>query len=431
MSTALDLRRGWCPGALRPMETGDGLLVRLRLTGGVLPAPTARAIANCARQFGNGLVDLSARANLQLRGVTAATLPVLTERLAALGLLDGDAAAEAVRNVVASPLAGIDPTALLDVRPLLRALEARLARDVALHALPGKFGFVVEDGGALPLGSVDTDIRFAAMAGPDGPLFAVRIGGDGDSLLLGAVPTGRLVETGAALARLFLAWRGEGADAARRMSGLVRRLGAPVVLAAANLPALPPGSRAPAGAHVPAVAGWTRAGTLGVFGIGAAFGRWAAADLDLVADLAEHFGTGDLRLTPWRTILLPGVEEGAARPLADRLGDRFILSAGDPRAAVAACPGMPACGNATTPTPQDALGWAVLARRISAEGIGVHVSGCPKGCAHPGRAPVTLVARGGCYDLVLDGTVRDTPARSGLGTSEVSAELALLLEGAP
>jgi precorrin-3B synthase len=431
MTAAPDLRRGWCPGALRPMETGDGLLVRLRLTGGAISAAPARAVAEGARRFGSGLLDLSARGNLQLRGVTDATLPALTERLAELGLLDADPAGEAVRNVVASPLAGLDPTALLDVRPLLRALETRLVRDTALHALPGKFGFVLDDGGVLPLGSIEADIRFAAMPGPQGPLFCVRVGGDGAGLLLGAVQPERLVETAAALARMFLAWRGEGADAPRRMAGLVQRLGGSVMQAAANLPGLPARSRAPAGAHAPAVAGWWSAGALGVLGVGAPFGRWSADDIDLLAGLAEDFGTGDLRLTPWRTILLPGVAGSAAGPLEERLGGRFILAADDPRAAVAACPGRPACGNATTPVPQDALRWASLARRLAPEGIGLHVSGCPKGCAHPGPLPVTLVAREGRYDIVLSGTARSEPFRTGLGAAEVSAELARLAEAAP
>src|SRR3954451_25275575 len=140
------LVKGWCPGALRPMATGDGLLVRLRITGGIVPAGLARSIAAAARDCGNGLVDLSARANLQLRGVREETLPELTRRLAALGVLDANPAAEAVRNVVASPLAGMAQDSQLDIRPLTAALERRLAGDEALHVLPGKFGFVIDDG---------------------------------------------------------------------------------------------------------------------------------------------------------------------------------------------------------------------------------------------------------------------------------------------
>ena len=86
------LRKGWCPGALSPMLSGDGYLVRLRLTNGVLSFERARALADLARRFGNGLFDLSARANLQMRGVGAAVLAPLQAELAALRLLDGSAA---------------------------------------------------------------------------------------------------------------------------------------------------------------------------------------------------------------------------------------------------------------------------------------------------------------------------------------------------
>ena len=133
----MSLRKGWCPGALRPMQTGDGFLVRLRLTGGIVSPARAQAIAGLALRFGNGLIDLTQRANLQLRGVREVDLPALTRALDGLRLTDANAEAEAVRNVIASPLAGLDPTAVLDIRPVVAALEARLSGDAALHALPG------------------------------------------------------------------------------------------------------------------------------------------------------------------------------------------------------------------------------------------------------------------------------------------------------
>jgi precorrin-3B synthase len=83
MSAAIQ-PKGWCPGALRPMLSGDGYLVRLRISGGVVSAIAARAIADCAQRYGNGLLDLSARANLQLRGVQQESLAALVEALQAL-----------------------------------------------------------------------------------------------------------------------------------------------------------------------------------------------------------------------------------------------------------------------------------------------------------------------------------------------------------
>ncbi|MGH6853295.1 MAG: precorrin-3B synthase, partial [Methylocella sp.] len=146
------LRKGWCPGARRPMQAKDGLLVRLRISSGVVPASTMRGLARAGRAHGNGLFDLSTRGNLQLRGVRQECLPYLMEALEALGLIDEDAAAEAVRNVLVSPLAGLDGR--IDAPQAAKALEAALAANKDLHALPGKFGFLIDDGSGLSLGLV-------------------------------------------------------------------------------------------------------------------------------------------------------------------------------------------------------------------------------------------------------------------------------------
>ena len=131
--------QGWCPGALRPMMSGDGLVVRLRAAAGRLSPRQAAGIAAASRTHGNGLIDLSARGNLQLRGVTAASHGPLITDLRALDLIDADAAEEARRNILVTPFAD----AVTD------ALAMRLAATLpAMPPLPGKFGFVVDTGAA-------------------------------------------------------------------------------------------------------------------------------------------------------------------------------------------------------------------------------------------------------------------------------------------
>ena len=103
--TAIDVK-GWCPGILRPMPSGDGLIVRVRPRCGAFSLETAERLADLAGRLGNGHIDLTRRANLQLRGLTEERMPELQEALADLGLLDLDAETEAVRNVMVAPLAG-------------------------------------------------------------------------------------------------------------------------------------------------------------------------------------------------------------------------------------------------------------------------------------------------------------------------------------
>ncbi|MFN3576989.1 MAG: precorrin-3B synthase, partial [Tabrizicola sp.] len=102
--------KGWCPGALRPMPSGDGLVVRIRPPLGRLTPAQAQAIAQAAETHGNGIIDLSARANLQLRGVTEASHPRLIDDLRAQGLIDPDIGTETLRNLIVAPFRTSPPT---------------------------------------------------------------------------------------------------------------------------------------------------------------------------------------------------------------------------------------------------------------------------------------------------------------------------------
>ena len=150
-------RKGWCPGALKPMETGDGLLARVRAPRGRLSLDQAAALAEAAIACGNGAIGLTARANLHLRGLSEQTLPELHARLEDAGLIDADPEIERLRNIVASPLDDLDPEALLDLGPSVASLETRLKEDENLRQLPAKFSFVLDALGRLPLG--DDSVR--------------------------------------------------------------------------------------------------------------------------------------------------------------------------------------------------------------------------------------------------------------------------------
>ncbi len=155
--------RGWCPGALRPMQSGDGLIVRLqadrrhcRCRDWQSGSPAGRANGATVRS------TCPAEAICNCAASPSGTCPTLHDALAEAGLLDGSAAGEAVRNVVSSPLAGLDPAAVLDIRPIAKSLEQRLATDPRCTACLHKFGFAVDDGGLLGLAGVPADVRFVA-----------------------------------------------------------------------------------------------------------------------------------------------------------------------------------------------------------------------------------------------------------------------------
>jgi len=135
--------KGWCPTALRPMPSGDGLLVRVRPWCGAFTREQATGLADIAESLGNGHIDLTRRANLQIRGLREESLPALHAALDRLGLLDEEDA----RNVMVGPLAG----------PEARALALSLGRALP-PGLPAKFGCLVDDGGPLSIVGERADV---------------------------------------------------------------------------------------------------------------------------------------------------------------------------------------------------------------------------------------------------------------------------------
>ncbi|MGH6835983.1 MAG: precorrin-3B synthase [Methylocella sp.] len=403
MTRETTLRKGWCPGARRPMQAKDGLLVRLRISGGVVPAATMSGLAQAGRAHGNGLFDLSARANLQLRGVRGESLPLLIETLDGLGLIDENAAAEAVRNVVVSPLAGLDGR--IDAPSAAKALEATLAANKDLHALPGKFGFLIDDGSGLSLGLVPADVRFDWIG--DNQRFAIGIGGDAnEAIFLGRCEGGDIPDIASRLARAFLRLGSQLTEPPRRMRDLIESCGAGAIAGLAGLRPGPP--QKSVAIEEPCPVGLLCFNEICCFAIGAAFGRLDANMLDAAARGAEIFGIGEVRLTPWRALILPFVqaeEAGAIRAYFAAHG--FVVDRGDARLAVAACGGASTCEHGTTDTRSDALALMFLARKFRETGVALHVSGCAKGCARQAATPFTLVAHAGRYELGVDVTAID------------------------
>ena len=404
------LRKGWCPGARRPMQAKDGLIVRLRISGGVVSAATLRGLAQAARDHGSGLFDLSARANLQLRGVRGESLPSLIETLEGLGLIDENAAAEAVRNVLVSPFAGLDGRD--GVSGAAKAIEATLAAHKDLHALPAKFGFLIDDESGLSLGSVPADVRFDWTGGKQP--FAIGIGGHAsEAIFLGRCGADDIPDIALRLARAFLRLGLQMTEPPRRMRGLMESCGADAIAALAGLRPDPP--RKSGVVEEPCPVGLLRFNERCCFGVGAAFGRLDAHMLDAAARAAEIFGTGEVRLTPWRALIVPFVHAEEADAIrAYFTAHNFIVDRGDARLAIAACGGASTCECGTTDTRSDALALMFFARSFRQTGVALHVSGCAKGCARQAATPFTLIAHAGRYDFVVDG------AEIAAGTNDAS-----------
>ena len=363
--------RGWCPAAWRPMAAGDGLLVRVRPALGRLSAAQALGLAAAAARFGRGAIDLTRRANLQLRGVDEANWRPLVETLVALGLVDPDPAVDAQAGLTVAP----DWQAGDDTHRIATEL---LARRGDWPALPAKFGFAVDAGRAGRLSDTPADIRIERSV--EGGLM-LRAGGQATGV---ALARGEEAAAAIDLARWF---RDTGGEGSRRMA----RHPVP-------LPGWAQGDARPAQGG-PLAAGPHPLGAL----YGLPFGRIAA---DALTALVDRPDASAVRLTPWRLLL---VEDAAAVPVPG-----LSLDPADPLLAAHACVGAPAC-------PQASVATRDLARRLAPHVAGLHVSGCAKGCARSGPARVVLTGRDGRFDLGVAARAGDPPVEAGLDAATLLA----------
>ena len=366
--------KGWCPGALRPMQSGDGLVVRIRPPLGRLTPTQATAIAQAAQTHGNGIIDLSARANLQLRGVTEASHPRLIDDLRTHGLIDPDIETESLRNLIVTPFRDAETTTFA------ADLTAALAK---MPRLPGKFGFALDPGPRPVLPHASADIRVERSA--DGCLI---LRPDGHPL---GLPVTNLADDVLAMAEWFVA-NGGITNGRGRMAALIAR------------GVIPPGCTTPAGEPLPIPKpGLHPDGAL----VALALGQMRAETLHALAALGH-----EIRPTAWRMLLLVGATSLAAIP-------GLIADPTDPFLRITACTGAPACPQAQGDT-------RILARQLAPllpRGQTLHLSGCAKGCAHPAPTDLTLTATGQGYDLIRNGTASDTPSLTGLTPQAIQDHL--------
>lgn len=390
------LRRGWCPSTLRPMETGDGWLVRLHPPGGRMRPAQLRRVAELADETGNGLVEVSSRGNLQIRGVRPEAHPALVGALLAERLVDEAGGLGPQRLVLASPLAGQDASDLIDAATLAASLE-RQGR--AVSGLPPKTSVIVDGGGALALDGFAADLRLVAI-----DQGAVVIGlPQGD--WLGPVAPDNAGAMAASLLSGLATYR-------RAEPGTIRLRDLDDDQVAALIGACSVSrTQAPAVRPSPRRAGLfaLRASRFAVIA-GLPFGRADTRTLSRLSEAASTRSASEIRFSPWRGLAFLGLErEDAASLTAQCEALGLITRDDDPRLSVQACSGKPACLRGETRTMNDAAVLAEAAASLLAAGLSLHLSACVKSCAQAGPADLTLVGHDGCYDVVIGGTTRDKP----------------------
>jgi ferredoxin-nitrite reductase len=400
----LDVFRYKFHGLFYVAPNQDAFMLRLRLPGGLLSAHQARGLCAVAERFGAGYVDVTTRANLQIREIGAARAIAVLEAIQELGLTSRGAGADNIRNLTGSPTAGIDPQELIDTRPLTRELYHYILNHRELYGLPRKFNIAFDGGGRVAMLEDTADIGFAAVlvgpnrATPPGVYFRMLLGGltghggfARDSGVL--LQPQEVIPAAGAILRLFIAHGGRTDRKRARLHYLVESWGIEKCLseAAAHLPF--PWRFMPLDACEPRSA-LDKHGHIGVHpqvqpglfyaGIVLPAGRLQAPQLRGLADIAERLGSGTLRLTVWQNLLVSDIPEGelaAALGEIEELGLR--TSAGAIRGGMVACTGNIGCKFALADTKRHGLELVdYLEARLSLDQpINIHLTGCPNSCA--------------------------------------------------
>ena len=411
----LDVFRHKFHGLFYVAPAENAFMLRLRLPGGILPAAKARGLAGIAERYGAGTIDLTTRANLQIRGIGAAhPIAVLTE-LHELGLTSRGAGADNIRNLTGSPLAGIDPDELYDTRPLTRALHHLILNHREMYGLPRKFNIAFDGGGRVGVLADTNDIGFAAVRVgpgrevPEGVYFRMLLGGvtghgsfaaDAGVLLA----PGEVVAAAAAIIRVFIRHGDRSDRRTARLKYVIERRGLAEVVAEAAQhlpfawryapaeiaePRRPIDRLAHVGIHPQAQPGFS------YIGLVAPASRLAADQLRRLADLAETEGSGTLRLTVWQSLIVSDIPDARVAETAAAIEALGLSTAPSPiRAGLVACTGNAGCKFALADTKRDAL---ALADRLDARlgldrPLNIHLTGCPNSCAQHRVADIGLLA---------------------------------------
>lgn len=389
----------------------NSFMLRCRIPAGELTALQLKGLADIADEFGNGKAAITTRSNLQIREIAPKHLVAVLTRLQAIGLTSKGSGVDNVRNITASPTAGLDPQELIDTRPFAHALHHYILNHRDLYDLPRKFNVAFDGGGAIDTMADTNDIGFVAVrvAGAldasvpsdcpsPGIYFRVELCGITGHKQLARdagilVKPAEAVAVAVAMIRVFIE-HGDRTDRKKaRLKYLVDKWGMEKFLAETQKKLAFPLVRFPLERCQPRPPA-LRHGHLGVYrqkqpgrnyiGVVIPVGVMTTRQMRRLADLAANYGSGHLRLTPWQNLLIPDVPDGFVETVKRqlvRIG--FHYEATNLLGGLVACTGNTGCKYAATDTKGQAVALAEhLNRRLQLDQpINIHLTGCPHSCA--------------------------------------------------
>ncbi|WP_411845976.1 NirA family protein [Roseibacillus persicicus] len=434
-----DLFRFKFYGMFHVTPAQESYMLRARIPGCVLKTHQFRGLAEIARDWGSGYCDVTTRGNLQVRELMPPNLPATLDKLVDLGLTSKGSGADNVRNVTATPTTGFDKDELIDVMPLAKGMHHYILNNRDLYGLPRKFNISFDSGGAISVCADTNDIAF----------YAVRLKEETDGLEPGvyfrmqlcgitghkqfATDSGVLltpsetIPVAAAILRVFIENGDRTNRKKARLKYLVDQWGIPKLLKeTAEKLAFPLRHIPLESCEVPKPK--VKHGHLGVYkqkddrnyiGVVIPVGRTPVDMVDKLCDIADQYGSGEVRLTVWQNLIIPNVPDEQVED-----AKKAIIAAGCHYSATSisggliACTGNTGCKFAATNTKGNSVELAkILESRVELDQpINIHLTGCNHSCAQHyigdiGMMGVQVKLDSGekvdGYNIVLGGGVDD------------------------
>ena len=407
---------------LSPVE--DSFMARLRIPGGIVLSRQLRELALLANELTTGYIQITTRANFQLRMIAPKDAPEFLRRVQAMGLHTQGAGADNIRNLTSNPTAGIDPVELIDCTPFVRELASFILEHREFYSLPRKFNIAFDGGGLIGSVQDTNDIGIKAVVNEGQVAFRIALGGATGHKSFARdigvlVPPGDIVKVVVALIRVFIA-NGSRSDRKKaRLKHLLeswsleqylteteKLLG--TTLRRAPLQPLDYPAEKLAHSHVGVYS--QRQPGLHYVGIALPASQLTAQQLLRLAKLADLYGSGEVRLTVWQNLLLPNISSIHLEAVKEALlqcGLDYRQS--NLASGVIACTGNRYCKFSATDTKGHAL---ELTRYLEEhvdldQSINIHFTGCPHSCAQHYMGDIGLlgVKKGGleCYHVFVGG----------------------------
>ena len=378
----------------------DAFMARLRIPGGVVTTHQLRELARTAQDLTSGYVQITTRANFQMRLIQPKHAPEFLHRIQAIGLHTRGSGADNIRNLTMNPTAGIDPVELFDVQPLIQRLAQIIINDRSFYDLPRKFNIAYDGGGLIGAVEDTNDIGAKAFKLGEEILFRIALGGaTGHKAFANdfgvVVPPAELNHVVTAIVRVYIE---HGCRTNRKKARLKHLLEAMPIEEFRALVEKKLGSPLRRAPYDPAQLRWAsqelphshvgdfpqKQRGLNYVGATCPVGQITPKQMTRLSEIAELYASGEIRLTVWQNFIIPNVPD-AYVPTVKRALEKagFGVRQSNLASGVIACTGNSYCKYAQSNTKGHALAVIKhLEKQIALDQpVNIHLTGCPNSCA--------------------------------------------------